>query len=334
MRKYEIVLLAFKVFLLISSVFATRYLFTKITLEWNIRIKNRNLRINVYEVAKKYRGWIWIIGIVICMSVVLFWGMDYISRYIGGDEKWECPLTIAHAGGEIDGFEYSNCKEAVLENYKKGQRTFEIDFTITSDGALVAKHDWDMVVQDGVEAGYAPTKEEFLSVPIYGKYTPMALEDICQLMEEYPDIWIVTDIKDANTEEMKRAIEVLVQSVNDIDKEDVLDRFVIQVYSEDIFKRVEKIYPFKNWIFTLYQCWDGNQETFPEYVRFCYRNGIDTITMWDSWVDPQIIEMAQEYEIDICVHTVNDAERAQEYIDMGVAAVYTDTVMPDELRRN
>ncbi len=49
---------------------------------------------------------------------------------------------IAHAGGEIDGYKYTNTLEAVNTNYKKGFRLFELDIIKTADNIYVAAHDW------------------------------------------------------------------------------------------------------------------------------------------------------------------------------------------------
>lgn len=308
--------------------------FSKMIFKWEIRFLKKNWEFASYKMINRYGGRICVAALGLSLLCVLVFRMDALKAEFSNVEKWDFPLTVAHAGGEIEGYTYSNCREAVLENYKKGHRTFEIDFSVTRDLVLVAKHDWDMVVQEGVQSGYVPTREEFMSIPIYGEFTPMDLEDLCRLMDEYEDIWLVTDVKDANAEEMKLALEILVETVEDLGKEEILDRFVVQIYNEKTFEKVEEIYPFHNWIFTLYQCWDGNEEDFPEYARFCYIKGIDTITMWDSYVTPDIIEVARNYGIEIYVHTVNDAEMAQEYIDMGVAGIYTDSVIPGELRRN
>ncbi len=328
-NEYKIVF-ALIVFLLVyvCGFLVIHSIFSRLIFEWTIRFYKWKYKLVSGEIIKKCSSWIFVSGLVLSLLCAL---SIIVDRY---DDKnqWNYPLTIAHAGGGIDGYIYSNCKEAVLYNYGKGFRTFEIDFSVTKDQVMVAKHDWNMVVQENIPSGYVPTQEEFLSSPIYEKYTPMSLADLCGLMEEYEDMWLVTDIKDANAEEMEQAVNILVDTVQNLGKEEILDRIVVQVYSEETFDKVEGIYPFRNWIFTLYQCWDGKEENFAEYAQFCNINGIDTIAMWDYCVTPYIIDVADNYGINIYVHTVNDAEMAQKYIDMGVMGIYTDFVMPDKLR--
>lgn len=104
---------------------------------------------------------------------------------------WTQDITIAHAFGGIDGVSYTNSLEAFRENYAKGHRTFEVDFSVTSDGRLVCLHDWGTAQKNGVTAGGAASEEEFLAAKFAGKYTTLSLASLLALMKEYPDIWIV-----------------------------------------------------------------------------------------------------------------------------------------------
>jgi hypothetical protein len=53
---------------------------------------------------------------------------------------------ISHAMGEIDGHYYTNSLEAFQYSYyNKGSRVFEVDFELTLEGILVARHDWRLI---------------------------------------------------------------------------------------------------------------------------------------------------------------------------------------------
>jgi hypothetical protein len=103
-------------------------------------------------------------------------------------ERKNCPKTnywehfIAHAGGAIDGINYTNCLEALDLSYSKGCRLFELDLTLTTDGKIVAKHD-----PPGM------TEAEFMSQLILGKYTPMNMKAINHWFQNHPDAILVTD---------------------------------------------------------------------------------------------------------------------------------------------
>ncbi len=101
---------------------------------------------------------------------------------------------IAHAGGEVNGIKSTNTKDALDQNYKKGFRFFELDIIETSDGKLVAAHDWGMWSRFTDYGGtLPPTLAEFMKEKIYGDYTTLDMEGINKWFAEHPDATLVTD---------------------------------------------------------------------------------------------------------------------------------------------
>ncbi|MEP2239963.1 MAG: hypothetical protein ABJI22_16455 [Maribacter sp.] len=101
---------------------------------------------------------------------------------------------IAHAGGEIDGVKSTNSKHALDENYKKGFRNFELDIIETSDGKLVAAHDWNMWARFTDYTGsLPPTHAQFMKQKIYGDYTTLDMDGINTWFKNHPDATLITD---------------------------------------------------------------------------------------------------------------------------------------------
>lgn len=101
---------------------------------------------------------------------------------------------IAHAGGEVNGIKSTNSKNALDENYKKGFRIFELDIIETSDGKLVAAHDWNMWARFTDYTGtLPPTHAQFMKQKIYGDYITMDMEGINAWFKKHPDATLVTD---------------------------------------------------------------------------------------------------------------------------------------------
>ncbi|MFD2585627.1 hypothetical protein ACFSQJ_01720 [Croceitalea marina] len=101
---------------------------------------------------------------------------------------------IAHAGGEVNGIKSTNTKDALDESYAKGFRLFELDIIETSDGKLVAAHDWGMWSRFTDFTGeLPPTHEEFMKHKIYGDYTTLDLKGINDWFSAHPDATLVTD---------------------------------------------------------------------------------------------------------------------------------------------
>ena len=98
--------------------------------------------------------------------------------------------VIAHGMGAVDeiwteGSAPLNCLEGFLERYEAGVRVFEADLRLTRDGKVVLRHDWwPADWQEGINGASVPTREEFLSKPIFGVYTPLSFRDLLLLLKE------------------------------------------------------------------------------------------------------------------------------------------------------
>lgn len=102
---------------------------------------------------------------------------------------------IAHAGG-VQPFMYSNCKEAVKDSLQRGFRFIELDLLKTDDGRLVAAHDRAMFsILTGSLCGLPGRFLSFdaAQLTIAGKYTVLTGQDIYALMQQHPEMILVTD---------------------------------------------------------------------------------------------------------------------------------------------
>ncbi len=101
---------------------------------------------------------------------------------------------IAHAGGQVDGVNYTNSKDALDHNYEKGFRMFELDIIETSDGKFVAAHDWNHWKNETNYQGEVPvTQSEFRKYSIRGKFATLAMNEINEWFKTHPDAVLVTD---------------------------------------------------------------------------------------------------------------------------------------------
>ena len=242
---------------------------------------------------------------------------------------------FAHAFGMIDGESVLNCLEGFERSYASGVRVFEVDLRMTSDGHVVLRHDWRPGMQEGVSETSIPTLEEFRAKPINGAYTPLSFRDLLYLMEQYPDICIVTDTKFINEEEVTRQFNAILDDAYETGLTYLFDRMVIQIYTPLMFSVVDNLYRFPHYISTLYTSeFDGTEDGFREQAEFCLENGIMGITMSDYWWTdnaPDYHAIASRYGIDIYVHTVNDPAEARSLLASGVSGVYTDTLLPADI---
>lgn len=102
---------------------------------------------------------------------------------------------IAHAGG-VYPFVYSNCKEAVEDALKRGFKFIELDLLPTDDGQLIAAHDRTSfgILTSTLFVG--PRKllaAEADRLKILNKFTVLTGKDIYRIMQENPQMILVTD---------------------------------------------------------------------------------------------------------------------------------------------
>lgn len=239
---------------------------------------------------------------------------------------------IAHGMGAMEGVATLNCLEGFQQQYERGVRVFEADLRLTSDLQVVLRHDWRAGWQAGISETQIPSLTAFLNRPILERYTPLSFRDLLLLMEEYPDICVITDSKFTDAEIVTLQFEAMLEDARELGLSYLFDRMIIQVYSELMYKVVDNIHPFPHYIYTLYaEGFGRTEEAFREIAAFCEESGILGVTMWDYWWDESYLPIAQEYGLRVFAHTVNDPQEALALLESGVNAVYTDTLAPGSL---
>lgn len=225
---------------------------------------------------------------------------------------------------------FTNSRDALLHNYDLGHRIFEVDFSITSDNEVVCVHDWNHAaqIQGRGENPSVLSADEFESKLIYGKYTPVSIEELLLFMSEHEDVWIITDSKEIAEDLVRFEISYIVDKARMLGIEKVLRRVVVQIYKPEMYQMVHEIYKFPNAIFTMYQYWSGDAARFPDICRFCIDKSIKIITMPYYFATSEIVKIADEFGIMIYVHTVNDIDTVDGLRRIGVKGFYTDFLTP------
>ncbi len=247
-----------------------------------------------------------------------------MDRLAAAEALYASPV-IAHAmgaPGEIP--TRLNCLESFELEYAAGVRVFEVDLLPTRDGQIALHHGW---------GSYVRSMDEFLSHPLREQYTPLSFRDLLELMAEYPDFCVITDTKYTDEADYLPEFAAIVGEAEEMGLSYLFGRMAVQVYSADMYRKLDAAYDFPWYVYTLYaEGFDETAETFREKAAFCAEEGILGITMWDFWWHEEFKPIADEYGIQVYVHTVNNLEKARALLDSGVNAVYTDTLIPSQLR--
>ncbi|MDO4345283.1 MAG: phosphatidylinositol-specific phospholipase C/glycerophosphodiester phosphodiesterase family protein [Eubacteriales bacterium] len=263
-------------------------------------------------------------------------GYRYKRRVFENTPEWtkEGAPLIAHACGGLweekeDGskklLDYTNSREALINSLENGYRLIEADFKITTDGDFACTHYWPDEQEDPVST------EEWLNFKIEGKYTSMMMEDVLEILMDYPDVYLVTDLKsDHSKEEVQQEFSLLYDQVMKVTGGELLDRIIPQIYNREMYDWVKEIYPWPSLIYTLYKQDDVPNEEIIAFVR--EREDIPVVTMPKRRLDEGFIEELHGVGKYVYSHTWNSLKKIQELMEMGVDGFYTDSATPQKFQ--
>jgi len=239
---------------------------------------------------------------------------------MAGDRRISLPELIAHAGGAVNQQTYTNSLEALDANYAKGFRFFEIDFSWTSDGEMVAIHDWEAAFRKKFivpEEIRVPTEAQFIALKTHSGLTQLSLEGVLTWAKCKGDAFIITDVKDENLKALRKISR---------DFEGVEKIIIPQVYSYGEYDEVKRLgYP--DIILTLYRM----KINFNDVIEFSRQKSPFAVTM--PW---QVAQAGLSYYLDqnntiVYAHTVNEMKLYDSLRKIGVYGVYTDSMVPSKV---
>ena len=239
---------------------------------------------------------------------------------------------VAHALGCVEGRTETNSREAFLESYALGQRVFEVDLTLTSDNRLVARHDFEQMsyynLEQTVGNEIVMDYETHMAQKIKYKYTPLDIDGVLLLLSEHPDTYLITDTKETGYGSVSLQFTLLNEAVERIDPS-LRERIIVQIYNDRMFDRVKKLFPCKNWIFTLYQIAESKRD-YDKIGDFCIEKGIDVVTVNSDSFNMSALTTLHEKGLKVYYHTVNRLLTMVEFAAYGADGFYSDYVTQDD----
>lgn len=132
---------------------------------------------------------------------------------------------IAHAGGGIDGLKYTNSLEAVEKSIENGFKMIELDLLVSSDGKIVAVHDWNSFhLMTNSNKNGPIASEEFELKTINDNYHTLNISEAIEILSEN-EVVLVTD----------KIENLVLLSKSIIDKEkSIVEVFSLKKYNEAI----------------------------------------------------------------------------------------------------
>lgn len=234
---------------------------------------------------------------------------------------YETSRLIYHAAGKIDGFTYTNSKEALENALQQGYMLIELDFLFTSDGHLVCLHEWSNLLGLG---GPVPL-ERFLSLKMYNRFTTITAADVMGYMDQYEDMYLIIDTKEED------AVGVVAELLRLCGSDpDIASRLVIQLYDSGVRQQMQELYAFAddNFLFTSYKF---GPQRISEIMELCQEEGIRVIAApYGSW-DKATVQKMKDAGFLVFEHTVNFTNMTDNAVNRGVYGFFTDSLLESDV---
>ena len=268
------------------------------------------------------------------LIALFIWGNDASSVTATTPEfSWDDYKTVAHALGGIGNETYINSKESFIASYQMGCRLFEVDLTRTSDHVWVCRHNWNQSLgQWEGDKRKVLSLEEFLSRPIYGKYTPMTFQDLLVLLKDYPDAFVMLDSEQYSVRNYQRTIEdysEYVELAQEAGAQEALSQLIPEIYNQAMFSGTALIYRFPSYIYSLWQ--EYSEEELEEIASFCEEKKILAVTVYKQYWSEKVQDIFDRKGIRVYIYTVNDRDKAQYYLEKGAAGICSDYLLDKDI---
>ena len=228
------------------------------------------------------------------------------------------PELIAHAGGGLDGYVYTNSCESLEKAVAAGYKYIELDLIMTSDSVLVAAHSWDTfnrITGCAYKGDEAPAFSDFVSRRIHGRYTPLTADSINRFFLSNPELYLVVD--------KTSSPRVLEQYFPDLKNRRVVEAFSYDDYSTLVEKGYYRV---------LYSCMasDLNRALMRNLLFHGLFKGkrIEWLALHTSVLNHPFFKLLNKTRyFDIALFTVDNYDDILEEYRSRAAMIYTNTLL-------
>jgi glycerophosphoryl diester phosphodiesterase len=223
---------------------------------------------------------------------------------------------IAHALGGIDGFSYTNSREAFEASSAAGFKLFEVDLLTIADG-VICYHEQDHLRLP--EPVASVRRSDFLRQRYAGRFTPLDLDGLVALVAAHSQVVLLTDTKDDNRRILPRLMESARRQAPEM-----LARVVPQVYHRGDLEYVRQLGLFNTIVFTCYMCkYDDTQ-----VAAMAAEPDVAMCGMFLDRFHPDLHERIRQGGASVYIHTINYAPVAEALRAHGLG-IYTDHLRPE-----
>ncbi len=260
-----------------------------------------------------------IMAILVSISLILTLGCtDDNPKKPKDSDSNEPIINILHAGGAYNELTLLNAQEPFEYYYSLGYRYFEYDLKLSSDGKLIATHDFEHLPTYDQAISY----EDFKKLKLPYDMTPVNEEWLIETIRNHPDIKIVVDAKMQTRQEdvdVLRRIEEL-EGIYDID---LSSNIIPEIFSIEMWNEAQLCTTFDNYLFSHYKEY-YSIETMIEHFSSDKILGM-AIPVWsDSYISSNIYRV-KEIGKKLFIFTVKTEEDLNFARTLGADGIYVDS---------
>lgn len=240
-----------------------------------------------------------------------------MKNITSSDEEEEF-IVILHAGGGYDELTYLNAQETFEYYYKMGYRFFEYDLKLSSDGKIIATHNWEHIdISDPSNITY----EEFKKIRLDNGFTPVNEEWLIETIIKYPDVRFIIDAK-MDSIEGDSAVITRLETLKAVYKVYISQNIIPEIFSKEMWDIVEEKTSFDLYLFSHYKVY----YTVDEMLKYFNDEriwGVALSTYTNTDVFTQLSKMKTKI---ILVFTPINKEEVEDAKVNGADGVYLDFV--------
>ena len=264
--------------------------------------------------------WAILVSVTITAMLILFvgavgWLMRPFNDKSFSNISLDSKMLIAHAGGLIDGYSYTNSKEALLKSISEGYLYIELDLYGTTDDSIVCLHELeDFHDMTNLKYMHKFDSGTFKNIRLHNKYTPLTLNEAIEIWEAHPFTFVTDKISDPtilNHYFTHNKNHVMVEAKNAIHYKKLKNDGFITMLSLD--RNINGL------------------------IKFVF-SSILTGTIIDRIVIPKATDICylrfyKRLGVKVAMYTINDSLYFNKHFAGYVNYIYTDSISPKNLHK-
>lgn len=268
--------------------------------------------------------------IVFMLIFNLLFSSIIIAKENDKNTFWDYKVMSHAMGGYGDNI-YSNHAMALIRTIKNGQKLIEVDAILTTDGKLVMSHGWDKYsckyngIKYSKNNAKTMTYEKFMTIKMHDKYKTMDAKQWSQYVIKHDEILWEIDLRTLTKKQATKTAKELISTFKG--HEECLDRFLIQVGSEDMYNGINDVYSFKHYQYFIHK---AELTTIDSVLKFCIDKNIESMAVNYKYMSEDIVKKIKDAGLKILCYTVDDKELAQQMLDMGANTICSNFLLESD----